>query len=147
MSSEEVLEQFKEGYDCGQVVFRYWAKKLDFDENTALKIATGFGAGMLQGETCGAVIAAYLAMGLQYGHCDTGDEGAEQKVRALKKNTEFREMFLEKYPATLCNTLLGADFTTSEGQKLIREKQLMTSFCPQLVSDVIAILEEIMYVQ
>ena len=53
-------------------------------------------------------------------------------------------MFLEKYPATLCNTLLGADFTTSEGQKLIREKQLMTTFCPQLVSDVIAILEEIM---
>lgn len=144
MKSEDVLNQFKEGYDCGQVVFRYWAKKLGFDEKTASKIATGFGAGMLQGETCGAVIGAYLAMGLQYGHCDTGDAGAEQKVSAIKKNTQFREKFLKKYPSSLCNTLLGADFTTSAGKKTIQEKQLMTTFCPQLVSDVIAILEEIM---
>lgn len=143
MTQEEVLNQFKDGYDCAQVVFRYWANKLGFDEKTALKIATGFGAGMLQGETCGAVIGAYLAMGLQFGHCDLGEVGADQKVRAIKMNTQFREKFLEKYPSSICNKLLGADFTTAEGQRLIQEKQLMTTFCPKLVADVIAILEEL----
>lgn len=144
MTKEKVLEEFNEGYDCAQVVFHYWAKKLGLDEKTAYKISTGFGAGMMQGETCGAVIGAYLALGLKYGACEEGEEGQEQKVASIIKNVQFREKLLEKYPSTMCRELLGADFSTPEGAEKIREQKLMTTFCPQLVSDVLAILDEIM---
>lgn len=144
MTKEEVLEQFEEGYDCAQVVFHYWAKKLGLDEKIAYKISTGFGAGMLQGETCGAVIGAYMALGLKYGVCESGEEGEEQKVASIIKDVQFREKFLEKYPSTMCSGLLKADFSTPEGSRKIREQKLMTTFCPQLVADVLDVLDEIM---
>ena len=64
MTKEQVLEEFDKGYDCCQVVFRYWAEKLNMDTELAYKVSSGFGAGMFQGETCGAVIGAYMALGL-----------------------------------------------------------------------------------
>ena len=143
MTKEEVLEEFDKGYDCCQVVFHYWAKKLGLDEKTAYKISTGFGAGMLQGETCGAVVGAYMALGLKYGCYKTGKEGEEQKVASIIKDVQFREKFLETYPSTMCKELLEADFSTPEGAKKIREEQKMITFCPQLVADIIAILENI----
>lgn len=143
-TKEAVLDAFEQGYDCCQVVFHYWAKRLGMDEELAYKVSTGFGAGMFQGETCGAVIGAYMALGLKYGFSEPGEKGEEQKVASIIKNTRFRAKLLEKYPSTMCRELLGADFSTREGAKLIREKQMMNTFCPQLVSDVIGILEELM---
>lgn len=49
MTKEEVLQEFEKGYDCAQVVFHYWGEKIGLDGETAYKISTGFGAGMLQG--------------------------------------------------------------------------------------------------
>lgn len=144
MTKEEVLEEFDKGYDCGQVVFGYWAKRLGLDEEMAHKIASGFGAGMYQGETCGAIIGAYMALGLKYGHCKPDEEGDEQRVESIIKNVQFRQNFLNKYKSTMCRELLDADMSTTEGAKYIREKQLMNTFCPQVVADVIEILEEIM---
>ena len=143
MLKEEVLEEFDKGYDCCQVVFHYWAKKLGLDEKTAYKVSTGFGAGMLQGETCGAIIGAYMALGLKYGYYKTGKAGEEQKVASIIKNIQYRQMFLETYPSTMCKELLNADFATPEGAKKIREEQKMVTFCPQLVADIINILERI----
>lgn len=144
MTKEEVLEQFEEGYDCAQVVFHYWAEKLGLDGKTAYKISTGFGAGMLQGETCGAVIGAYMAIGLKYGVCEEGREGEDQKVASIIKDVQFRDKLLEKYPSTMCKEILEADFSTPEGAEKIRQKKLMTTFCPKLVADVLDILDEIM---
>ena len=144
MTKDKVLEAFDKGYDCCQVVFHYWAEKLGMDGTTAYKVSTGFGAGMLQGETCGAVIGAYMALGLKYGFSDTGRAGEDQKVASIIKNVQFREKLLEKYPSTMCRELLGADFSTKEGMKKIKEKKMMTTFCPQLVADIMGILEEIM---
>lgn len=144
MTKEEVMEQFEEGYDCAQVVFHYWAEKLGLDGKIAYRISTGFGAGMLQGETCGAVIGAYMALGLKYGACEEGRKGEEQKVASVIKDVQFREKLLEKYPSTMCRELLDADFSTPEGAEKIRENKLMTTFCPRLVADVLDILDEIM---
>ena len=56
---------FNNGFNCAQAIFTAYCDELGLDEETALKIACGFGAGMgrLQ-ETCGAVSGAYLAIGL-----------------------------------------------------------------------------------
>lgn len=144
MTKEEVLEEFMEGFDCCQVVFHHWAKQLGMDEETAYKISTGFGAGMLQGETCGAVVGAYMALGLKYGCCKTGEEGQDQKVASIIKNVQFRDELMKKYSSTMCKELLEADFSTPEGMKYIREKEMMTTFCPQLVADILEILDKIM---
>ena len=85
-----------------------------------------------------------MAIGLKYGHCKLGEEGDAQRVESIIKNVQFRQNFLCKYKSTMCRDLLEADMSTDEGAKYIREKQLMNTFCPQLVADVIEILEEIM---
>ena len=59
------------------------------------------------------------------------------------KDVQFRQKFLEKYPSTMCRELLGADFSTPEGARKIREEQKMITFCPQLVADVNEVLEEV----
>lgn len=144
MKKEEVLESFMEGFDCCQVVFHYWAKKLGMDEELAYRISTGFGAGMLQGETCGAIIGAYMSLGLKYGYSESSEKGQEKKQISIEKNAQFRKKLLEKYSSTMCKELLEADFSISEGRKMIEEKQIMTTFCPKLVADVIEILEDVM---
>lgn len=143
MTKEQVLEEFDKGYDCCQVVFRYWAEKLGMDVELAYKVSSGFGAGMFQGETCGAIIGAYMALGLKYGSHLPNPEGDEQRVQSIMKDVEFRKKFLEKYDSTMCRELMGADFSTKEGAKKIKEEQKMITFCPQLVSDIIEILEKI----
>ena len=95
MTKEQVLEEFDKGYDCCQVVFRYWAEKLNMDTELAYKVSSGFGAGMFQGETCGAVIGAYMALGLKYGSTLPSPEGDEQRVESIIKDVEFREKFIE----------------------------------------------------
>ena len=112
MTKEQVLEEFDKGYDCCQVVFRYWAEKLNMDTELAYKVSSGFGAGMFQGETCGAVIGAYMALGLKYGSTLPSPEGDEQRVESIIKDVEFREKFLQKYNSTMCRELMGADFAT-----------------------------------
>ena len=79
MTKEDVLAEFEKGYDCCQVIFQYWAEKAGMDSETAYKLSTGFGAGMFQGETCGAVIGAYMALGLRYGYYKAGQEGERAK--------------------------------------------------------------------
>ena len=141
MTKEQVLEEFDKGYDCCQVVFRYWAEKLNMDTELAYKVSSGFGAGMFQGETCGAVIGAYMALGLKYGSTLPSPEGDEQRVESIIKDVEFREKFLQKYNSTMCR-----DFATKEGAQKIKEEQKMITFCPQLVADIIDVLEEIIHI-
>lgn len=143
MTEEEVLKEFEAGYDCGQVVMRRMAEKLGLDVGTACRVSTGFGAGMMRGETCGAVIAAYMALGLKYGPDNMEEENQEKKVASIIKNNTFNEKFKEKYDSFMCRELMGADFSTKEGLAYIQEHNLMTTFCPKLVAEVISILEEL----
>ena len=44
--SEIAVKKFLEGYNCAQSVLYSFCNELQIDENTALKMACGFGAGM-----------------------------------------------------------------------------------------------------
>jgi C_GCAxxG_C_C family probable redox protein len=143
MTSEEVLRSFGGGFDCAQTVFRCRAEQLGLDGETACRIASGFGGGMMRGETCGAVIGAYLALGLQYGTGLPGAEGAAARARLKEKDAAFCAKFRARYPGFTCRELLGADISTEEGLAEIQKQQLMTTFCPRLVADVLELLEEV----
>ena len=101
-----------------------------------------YAAGMLRGETCGAVLAAYNVIGLIYGHDEEGDDA--QKGRMLQKMLRFNELFGEKYSQGFqCKELLGADISTSEGGKKINEENLLFNLCPAICCDVVEVLKKV----
>ncbi|EJE7235523.1 C_GCAxxG_C_C family protein [Clostridium sporogenes] len=142
MNEQQVLKCFSEGFDCSQVVLNSVAGELGIDEITAKKVSACFGGGMLCGSTCGAVTGALMAIGLKYGH--SMPDTPHIKEQNIAKLIEFREKFLKKYDSIICKDLLGYNLTNSEDMKKIQEEELLTTFCPKLVADVISILKGIL---
>ncbi|GAE02483.1 hypothetical protein CBO05C_2173 [Clostridium botulinum B str. Osaka05] len=142
MNEQQVLKCFSEGFDCSQVVLNSVAGELGIDEITAKKVSACFGGGMFCGSTCGAVTGALMAIGLKYGH--SMPDTPHIKEQNIAKLIEFREKFLKKYDSVICKDLLGYDLTNSEDMKKIQGRQLITTFCPKLVADVISILKGVL---
>lgn len=64
---DTAMQKFLAGYNCAQSVLYAFAPDLGLDGETALKVATGLGAGMARrGEVCGAVTGGILVLGLKY---------------------------------------------------------------------------------
>lgn len=141
MDKNYIVEMFKSGIDCGQVVAGEFEKETTMSLSDLRKITACYAAGMLRGETCGAVIAAYSVIGAIYGHSEPNDD--EKKGRMLKKMLRFNEMFGEKYDGFMCRELLGADISTPEGGKKIADENLLFEICPKIVSDVTEILKHV----
>jgi C_GCAxxG_C_C family probable redox protein len=65
--TEVAADRFLSGYNCAQAILYAFGPDLGLDGETALKVATGLGAGMgRRGEVCGAVTGGILALGLKY---------------------------------------------------------------------------------
>ena len=68
--SERAVSKFVAGYNCAQSVFYAFSDDLKIDQDTGLKIACGFGAGMgRQGEVCGAVTGGIMVLGARCSGC------------------------------------------------------------------------------
>jgi C_GCAxxG_C_C family probable redox protein len=142
LTEKEILDQFGKGIDCSQIVMASAAKDIGIDEITAKKVSSCFGAGMMCGETCGAVTGALMAVGLKYGHYIENDK--DQKDIMISKSSEFKEKFLEKYSSFMCKDLLGYNVSIPEEMEEIIKKELLTNFCPKVVENVIGILKEVL---
>lgn len=129
MTTEQALAGFGK-VDCSQLVFGEFAEQLGLDRETALKIAAPFGGGMWEGETCGAVVGALMAIGLQYGQGDEPDP--ELKNRMLAKAGEFRKAFAEKYGSCLCREILGYKIP-EDMEKIMAENKFGTVCCNAVV--------------
>ena len=142
--SEIALAKFGEGFSCSQSVFYSFCDELQFDKNTALKMACGFGAGMgRKGEVCGAVSGGILVIGIKYGRGENDDQTAKELTYA--KTRELMDRFAGKHGTCICRQLLnGCDLTTEEGQKQFKENDLSNKICKPCVQSAIEILEKIM---
>lgn len=140
MEKEIIAKQFMKGFDCSQVVLERYAEKLGITPEMANRIGAGFGGGMGKGETCGAVTGAMIALGMKYGHCQ--EEHMEQKDVMNAKRDEFLEAFLKEYPACSCKGLLKYDISKPEEMQKILDEGLLFDFCPQVVADVMKILDD-----
>ncbi|WP_321418307.1 C-GCAxxG-C-C family protein [uncultured Desulfobacter sp.] len=129
----------KAGYSCSEAVLLTYGPQLGLDQKLAVKIASGFGGGMGGlGETCGAVSAAYMVIGLKYGGNNVKDNYPRES--AYQAVTEFAHLFKKRHGSTYCRDLIGGiDMSTPEGRKQIRENGRV----PEIVSDAIIILEKI----
>ncbi|MGD0653134.1 MAG: C-GCAxxG-C-C family protein [Thermoguttaceae bacterium] len=139
--SEVALEKFIEGYNCAQSVFYCFCDDLQFDKNTALKLACGFGAGMgRKQEVCGAVTGGIIILGAKYGRGENADRTATELT--YNKTRELMDRFAAKHGTFICRQLLGGCVLTTEaGQKHYKENDLFNKVCKPCVQSVVEILE------
>ncbi len=142
--SEQAISKFTGGYNCAQSVFYAFCEDLGVDQDTALKVACGFGAGMgRKGEVCGAVTGGIMALGVKYGRGEKEDRAVTDA--AYVKVRELMDQFSNRNGTCICRQLLnGCDLTTEEGQKYFKENDLLNKACKLCVQSAVEILETMM---
>ena len=139
---EKAVDYYMNNFNCSQGVFATYATEAGMDEKLALKIATNFGGGARKGELCGAVAGALMVLGLKYGHCDADDP--EAKAQAYAVAEAYMNRFIDRNGSVVCRELLGCDLTDPADRKIIQEKNLFRTRCPELIRSAVQILEEIL---
>jgi C_GCAxxG_C_C family probable redox protein len=138
--AEEAVAAFKRGLSCSQVIFSVYGKDLGFDPETAVKIASAFGAGIAKtGEICGAVSGALMVTGLSQRPEDIHDATSREKVYA--KARKFLEEFTARNASVNCTDLVGYDLSDPKQFAEAREKKVFATRCSKLVRDAGEILE------
>lgn len=103
-ASQRALANFHEGYSCAQSVFAAVADELDMPRATALRLASGMGAGIGRMRlTCGAFSGLVLAAGYAHGN-QTPDPGDKEKIFALVR--ELAAEFEAEFGSLSCRELL-----------------------------------------
>jgi C_GCAxxG_C_C family probable redox protein len=141
--SEQAVSKFASGYNCAQSVLFSFCDDLKLDQDKALKIACGFGAGMgRKEEVCGAVTGGIMVIGAKYGRGENDDRKATEIT--YDKVRELMNQFSITHGTYMCRELLcGCELTTQEGQKTYRENDYFNKVCKQCVKRVAEILENI----
>ncbi len=136
------MSRFAEGCNCAQSVVSAYAGSLGLDDETALKIAAGFGGGMgRMAETCGVVTGAFMVLGLKYA---TAASDPETKDRVYSQVKEFADRFRARAGSIVCRDLLGCDISSPEGRLRAREENLHQTLCSKFVQDACTILNEML---
>jgi C_GCAxxG_C_C family probable redox protein len=142
--SENAVAKLLEGYNCSQAVLCACCDRLSFEKDTALRIASGLGAGMgRKQETCGAVTGGILALGLKHGRGEKDDRSRTEEAYA--KTRKLMDQFEARHGSCNCRTLLGGcDLTTENGQRYYKANDLMHITCVPCVQTVGTILEDLL---
>jgi len=140
MESKEQAEKFFErGFLCSQSILMAYAPRFNLERDTASRLAASFGGGLARrGETCGAVIAACMVIGLNFGHTTADD--LESKERTYQAVHEFISQFQARNGSIECSQLLDIDIREPANLEKAREQQLFTTRCPVFVSTAAEIL-------
>lgn len=121
--SERALELFTANYNCAQSVFAACATDADLNQTQRLAIAAAFGGGVArQGEICGALTGALMALG--------ETRGDAVYAQAEKIITAFRAA----HGSILCRELTGCRLNTEEGHRSFKERDVRNTVCARLVA-------------
>ena len=129
---------FKE-LNCCQTVFGIFAPELGLDQNTALKIASGFGGGMGCAATCGAVTGAYMVIGYKHGNA-TGNPEKKAHTKSLIK--KFNDKFRAEYGTLICRELTGFDISDPNEAMAANKADVFSEKCPRFIKTACLILEK-----
>ncbi len=114
-SKKTALDFFHEGYSCAQSVVAPFAHELGLTEPQALRLASGFGAGIgRMRETCGA----FCGLTFVAGHCRgnlLGDAGEKERIFSLVRDEA--EQFRAEFGTLSCRELLHLEADTQEGAR------------------------------
>ena len=113
---------FKEGYNCAQSVLLAFAPVINFDKETALKLASSFGGGMGRlREVCGAVSSMFMIAGILKGYTSNTDDVAKAKHYELiqKLGNDFKS----QNGSLICREILGLKCLSDSPVPSKRNKQ------------------------
>jgi C_GCAxxG_C_C family probable redox protein len=132
------------GGNCAQAVFGVFCSDLGLDRETAMKLASGFGAGMARRqEVCGAVSGAVMAIGLKHGQAREDDKAAKETTYRLSR--ELMDRFQAEFGSCLCRELLpGIDLATEAGQQRYKADGCSEKICRPCVRFAVGVLEKIL---
>ena len=141
--SEIAADKMTEGYNCAQAIFYAHCEDLQFEKDLALKIASGFGAGMgRKGEVCGAVSGGIIVIGFKYGSAEKNNRSAKEET--YTKTRELMDQFQKRHGTYICRDLLkGCDLMTKKGYKDFKKNDLFNRTCKPCVESVVEILDKI----
>lgn len=136
-------ESFKNGYNCAQSLLSSFGPEFGLSRDMALRMTTGLGAGInYSGNICGAVLGAFMILGLKYGIDIPSDTTGKEKTREMLDN--FSRKFKETYPSLKCKEILGADVSKPKELERLRKENKFIDFCPHVVEIAAAIVEELL---
>ena len=124
---ERAKELYFEGYVCAESIVKAAAEEGRVPEEY-IKVATGFGHGMLSGCVCGAVTGAQMIIGATYGRT-TADQ---DRMVCAEMSKALVDEFKKTYKVTCCRAL---------GGKLKRESPEQKEKCSQIIEHVAGILD------
>ena len=103
----DAFECINGGLNCAESVLTAAVRGLDLGpQGLAPRIATCFGGGVgrTNGEMCGALAGALMALGLVHGRNDP----SQSSDRAASLATELRQRFINAHGSSTCRELLAA---------------------------------------
>jgi C_GCAxxG_C_C family probable redox protein len=141
--SERALLYTENSFNCAQAVFAAFAEDYGVDEETALRVAGGFGGGLRRGEVCGAASGGVMVIGAARGHCVPEDAGAKRDCAA--RVSVFMAEFERRNGQLTCRGLLGVDTSTEEGAAAFARERMFQTKCRGYISGAAELLEELGY--
>jgi len=131
--SQRALELFSQKYNCAQSSFGALSTDNGLSEAQRLALAAPFGGGVArQGEICGALTGALLALGETFGEAMATDPVAG-RAALYEKVHQVTDEFRAAHGSILCRELTGGVLDTEEGQRLYNERGLHQNLCSKLV--------------
>jgi C_GCAxxG_C_C family probable redox protein len=132
--SERAVELFAANYNCAQSVFASQTVKDGLTEDQRLAVAAAFGGGIAhQGEICGALSGALMALGEKYKAEVAADPTAARET-IYAKGEAMIAAFRAAHGSILCRELAGCLFTTEEGRRWFKQRDVRHTVCTKLVA-------------
>jgi len=132
--SQRAVELFSRSYNCAQSVYAACATGKGMSEAQRLALGAPFGGGVArQGEICGALTGALLALGEIEGGAMAADPVAGRNA-LYERARQMTEAFREAHGAILCRELTGCALDTETGQQTFKERGLHQNLCTKLVA-------------
>jgi len=132
------------GLNCSQALLTVYGEQFGIDRETAKVLGRPWGGGMGHlAETCGYLTSAIIILAQAFNR----EDESESRKEVFKAVRELFSRFEARRGTTRCKELLGADMSTEEGLKRVKQEQLVKKICCSdggIGQEVAEILEELM---
>jgi len=141
-AAQKAVHLFENGLNCSQAILTAFGEPHGIDSESAKKLGRPWGGGVgRMGRICGAVTGAIMVLGLAQSRRQDEAEARNDICASIR---ELVRRFEQRHGTAVCKDLLGADFSTEEGRRKIKEEKLVKNICPKFVESAVGILAELL---
>ena len=139
--AEQAKALFYQGYNCCQSVFGAFAPEMGLDQETAMRLASGMGAGLgRMRSVCGTCSGMCMAAGLARGYSDP--KATQKKTDTYAMIQRLVKQFQADQGSIICKELLGLEKIEDSPQAEARTPEYYKKRpCPELVAYAAGLLE------